>query len=345
MRLLATMTLLLAMMTSVCFAAEPTMPEELQNNTVVLGDERGHGSGVLWTRTECDRQVTFIWTAGHVADAWGRPDGTFRPVPVIQGDKRGMARVLRAGDSEAGVDVALLEVVSGDFVGTAKFYRGFDEVEVGQRILHCGSPLDRDWNQRLVSYGRFSYVDRLVDGWPMLAPHRFDQVDLTAAPGCSGGPVIDAETSGIVGLLVRGSGPGLAIIEPTRNIYQWAKEHDCLWAFDPTVSMPATIPPWPSDIFLRTVHERYCPLDNDWGERPPVEEEDTLGAIIDAVLKAIGESGCQPPETDVQPDDLRPTPAESPVSVEPVEPPVFVPPDEIIIDLPVPDDADLPTPI
>ena len=307
MRFLAALLLLFAMLTPA--VAEPTLPEELQNNTVVLGDARGHGSGVLWTRTECDRQVTFIWTAGHVADMWMNPDGTFRPVPVIQGDKRGFAEVIRAGDSEAGVDVALLKVVDAVFVGTAKFYRGFDEVEVGQRILHCGTPLDRDWNQRLVSYGRFSYVDRLVDGWPMLAPHRFDQVDLTAAPGCSGGPVIDEATGGIVGLLVRGSGPGLAIIEPTRNIYQWAKEHDCLWAFDPTVSMPATMQSWPSDIFLRTVRERYCPLDDDWGELPPEPvEEGPMRAIIDSILELLDPCPCDP-ETDVRPGDLHPTPA------------------------------------
>jgi hypothetical protein len=141
--------MLLFSMATTCLA-DPTMAEELQANTVVLAMGSSHGSGVLFTRD--DR--TFIWTAAHVANIWEKSTGTFSMVPVIQGDKRGFARVIRCGDHEAGVDVALLEVIEGDFVGTSKFYRGFNEVKVGQKVIHCGTPYNRDWNERLIAYGR-----------------------------------------------------------------------------------------------------------------------------------------------------------------------------------------------
>lgn len=290
MRPIAILSLLFLLATSMCFA--DSKAEKLQDNTVVLSNGSGHGSGVLFSRDG----ETFIWTAGHVAEIWTNSDGTFDQVPVIQGDKRGMAEVLRSGDHNAGVDVALLRLVEGDFNGTAEFYRGFNEVKVGQKVIHCGSPYDKEWNERLIAYGRIANVDRLVDGRPLLAPRRIDQVDITAYPGCSGGPVIDEETEGIVGLLVMGSAPRLTIIEPTRHIYKWAKEHDCLWAFDRSVNLPASMPAWPSDQFLRQVRERYCPSDSEWGElpiepepepdpccpdeQPAPPEDDTDGTII-----------------------------------------------------------------
>jgi hypothetical protein len=240
--------------------------------------------------------------------------------------------VIRVGDYEAGVDIALLEVVthpaSGPFVGTSIFYRGFNEVRVGQKVVHCGTPYDRVWNERLISYGRMASVNRIVEGRPILAPRAIDQVDITAYAGCSGGPVIDEATEGIVGLLVMGSAPRLAIIEPTRHIYQWAKEHDCLWAFDRCVGLPETILAWPSDRHLRQVKDRYCPEDDGWGELPadPVEPEvvkpPTLDEIIDAVLDAIREEEDEE-ETEEETEEPELAPEEG---VEEGEGPFAVPP-------------------
>jgi len=336
LRMITILSLLL-LVVSPCFA-EPA--KRLQANTVVLTDGYGHGSGVLFSR---DRE-TFIWTAGHVADIWMNSDGTYDPIPVVQGGRLGAAEVLRVGDYEAGVDVALLRVTEGDFKGDAEFYRGFNDVKVGQKVIHCGTPLDKDWNERLIAYGRFAYVDRLVEGRPLLEPRRIDQVDITAYPGCSGGPVVDEETGGIVGLLVMGSSPRLTIIEPTRHIYKWAKEHDCLWAFDRMVDMPGTPVAWPGDRFLRQVRDRYCPSDGGWGTLPPSPEpepepsleeqiEAILGDLLEKLLPNLPEYPVEPTQP-VEPVEPKPTPAP-----EPVEPPAGNPEgDVIIIDIPSPDD-------
>ena len=244
--------------------AEPTIEEEIQNNTVVLSEGSTHGSGVLFSRDG----VTFIWTAAHVANHFIRDNGSFRKIKVTQGFRTGTAVVLRCGDHEVDTDCALLKLVEVDSmpVGTATFFRTFNQVKLGQRVIHCGTPFDRVNNERLISFGRISYVSRLVIGQPLLKPRRLDQVDITAYGGCSGGPVCDAETGGIVGLLVMGSAPHLIVIEPTRNIYQWAKTHDCLWAFDREVPLPESIIPWRGDLHGRIIANRDTEdVDARWG--------------------------------------------------------------------------------
>jgi len=258
--------------------------QNVYENTVIITDGSGHGSGVLFTRDG----RTFVWTAAHVADIFMQPDGSFRDATIRQGEKRAVARVLRAGDYETDTDCALLEIISGDKMeGDARFYRAFDEVKLGQEIIVCGTPLDIEWNERLVSFGRFSAIDRLCDGYPLLKARRLDFVDITAYPGNSGGPVVDAKDGGIVGLLVMGSQPRLLIIEPTRNIYEWARSHDCFWAFDRSVPMPDSIYPWPGDLHVRECREKADSRGSEWGSSPPQEKAARRRGILDIIIEAI----------------------------------------------------------
>lgn len=265
-----------------CFA-DP-VAEKLQDATVMLTDGQGHGSGILFTRDG----TTFIWTAAHVGEIWVNDDGSYGEVTVLQGNKVGKARILRCGDYSQGADVCLLELTEGDMQGPEiEFYAPFEHIKLGQEILHCGTPLDK-LNMQLVSYGNVSYVGRdfcqpgLVD-----VPRNLDNIDITGYPGCSGGPVIDRETGGIVGLLVMGSAPRLAIMEPTRSIYQWALAHDCLWAFNRTVPMPDNRIQWVSDRYRRLQEEA---LKRAWDEVlghqelpavPPTLEELILDIVED----------------------------------------------------------------
>jgi len=272
LRVLIGITLVIAILFGGIASGAEIDPWELQQNTVVLTDGSGHGSGVLWTREDDGKRTTFIWTAAHVADMWMRPDGSFREVDVLQGGKHARARVLRCGDYEVDTDCAVLEIIAGNMEGTAHFYRAFKHVKPGQRIVHCGTPLNIGWNERLVSYGRFSYIDRLCEGRPLTKPRKLDQVDLTAYPGCSGGPVVDLEDGGIVGLVILGSRPGIHCIEPTRYIYEWCKTHDCLWAFDPEVSIPRDRFAWPGDVMRRPDAWQYRDADQRWGDPAPEPE-------------------------------------------------------------------------
>jgi len=270
--------------------------EDLRQNTVIVTDGYGHGSGVMFTRSE----RTFIWTAGHVASIFVNPDGTYREVTIRQGERSGKARVLRGGDMLYDADFALLELCEGDVrldgVADTKFYRAFNCIEVGQKIIHCGSPFDRDWNERLVFFGRISAVEQWckpVLGLVKVGRH-LDQVDLTAGGGCSGGPVVDAETGGIVGLLVMGmtNGHRINTIEPTRRLYTWAAKHDCLWAVDRDVPVPGKIVPWPSDSYLRRCRDREGDTDK-WGDPPGKEareEKSLIQVIVEFISSVMGQN-------------------------------------------------------
>jgi S1-C subfamily serine protease len=68
---------------------------------------------------------------------------------------------------------------------------------------------------------------------------KFDQTTVMGYPGSSGGAVFNLETGEVAGLLVRGIGPGLNFIVPTRRIIEFAEKADLRWAIDPTAKMPS----------------------------------------------------------------------------------------------------------
>ncbi len=248
----------------------PSVAEKSYDNTVVVHVERGHGSGTLFSRGD----QTFVWTVGHVADSHMNDDGTFRQFTIRQGDRTAQAVAIRVGDSYAEQDIALLQVISSDITGDAHFYQAFNEIKLGQQIVHCGTPFYPRLNERLILYGRISHIGRMFSFRDQPIPRELDQVNVSAYPGCSGGPVFDAETGGIVGLMSIGGNPSLTAIVPTRAIYEWAKKHDCLWAFDPEVPMPNNIYPWRADALTRLIRLRNTSdVDARWGTAPEPEPE------------------------------------------------------------------------
>lgn len=245
------------------------------NNTVVVQDIGGHGSGVMVTRggTTSD-SVTFVWTVGHIAEHFMLPNGTFRSAIIKQGDKIAQARVLRCGDCYAAHDIALLQIIGGDLKGNAQFYRAFNGIKLGQEIIHCGSPYNTTLNGNLLFYGHISHIRRVISLPFMPVPREMDQCNIIAYPGCSGGPVFDAKTGDIVGFMSLGGPPGLAAIVPTRIVYEWAKSHDCLWAFDPEVPLPKNIVSWRCDMLDRLIKERNTSeIDSRWGSELELELE------------------------------------------------------------------------
>ena len=115
----------------------------------------------------------------------------------------------------------------------------------------------------------------------MLEPREMDQCDIIAYPGCSGGPIFDTVRGDILGLMSLGGEAGLTAMVPTRIIYEWAKSHDCLWAFDPEVPLPGTIISWRGDVLTRLIEQRdTTAIDDRWGSdedvcpsSPPLEVE------------------------------------------------------------------------
>ena len=245
------LALILSITTVVLSAEPPSIPEQCSNNTVVVIGPASHGSGVLYTKGD----TTFIWTAAHVIDKYMQPDGTFRDFLIVQDKSRARARVLRCSDYMVTHDIALLQVVRGNLKGGAQFYEAFDEVELGQEVIHCGTPFDPAVNSNLLFFGHISYIGRMFRLPILPIAREVDQCDLPTYSGCSGGPVFDAETGDILGIMVMGGKPGLSVMVPTRKIYEWAESHDCLWAFDSGVPLPKKIILWPGDRLERLQEE------------------------------------------------------------------------------------------
>ena len=118
----------------------------------------------------------------------------------------------------------------------------------------------------MIFHGNISLIGRIVNLPFIFERRQVDQCDIIAYPGCSGGGIFDTEKGDILGLVSFGSEPGLVAITPTRIIYEWAKSHDCLWAFDPEVPLPASIFSWRSDVLERLIKERNTlEIDKRWG--------------------------------------------------------------------------------
>ncbi len=305
--------------TSFAIGDETTVPERCYSNTIVIQDGDAHASGVLFTRenstdpiehsykwidpfslevadvihsTIFSETTTFIWTAGHVADYYMEKDGTFRSVKIIQGDKTATAIVIRAGDCYIADDLALLQVIEGDLKGDARFYRAFNEIKLGMEILHCGSPYDPVLNQNLIFHGNISHVGRTMSFFFMPEARQLDQCDIIAYPGCSGGPVFDITRGDILGLMSLGGEAGITAMVPTRVIYEWAKSHDCLWAFDPEVPLPDTITPWLGDVLTRLIKNRdTSAIDGRWGSADFVCPSPPPDSEIENPCKRFGPGG------------------------------------------------------
>lgn len=247
-----------------------TIAEQCQNNTVIVLNQV-QGSGVLFTRTyDNGTKVTFVWTAAHLANSVMQSNGSFRKLIIISGNKQAQAIVLRASDNSIDHDIALLQIIdSNDFQGDAKFYQMFNHIKVGQSIIHVGTPRGKI-HECSVFRGIISYVDRKYNMRPVFKSRLLDQINVTVLPGCSGGGVFDAKDGGILGFVSLGSAETIGFITPTRYIYEWAKSHDCLWAFDRNIPLPVNIIPWRGDLHAQIIATRNTiEIDARWGE--PIE--------------------------------------------------------------------------
>lgn len=144
----------------------------------------GHGSGVYIGDG-------FIITAAHVAE------GQQAVVIQTKDGRRLPAEVLWTNHDS---DVSLLKVTSPDPVNLSSAQISCATTAVGRAVRLEGSPSDIDFAKawgRVSAFGKTGFEH--IDGgrWKVLVT-----LDLTAAPGDSGGPIYDDATNKVVGILV-----------------------------------------------------------------------------------------------------------------------------------------------
>jgi S1-C subfamily serine protease len=231
-------------------------PKGYDDGVVLVASGRMMGSGVAVHRGDQE----FVWTAAHVVAGAERVrevvdpqtgetrfEVSYSDVRVMRevkadGCKAGedvrIAEILRFSDPEGGYDLALLR----SRAPVAKTGVGFADKSpgVGQAVYHVGSP------GGLPGYN--SYIPGTIaargrpSNWSETEPSvRMDQYSLPITGGSSGGPVFDARTWKVVGLVVQANPrqPTISFGVPVEAVRRFAKESHCEWAVDPAVPVPA----------------------------------------------------------------------------------------------------------
>lgn len=229
----------------------------LQDISVTIKSESNYdaseGSGVLVNRMIGKQKTTFVWTCAHVIDnlrtvrtviEHGIPKKIveFNDVQIIKelvesgrrvGEIKMDAKVIKYSDARNGEDLALLMVRAKDYgKDSTKFYLNKDNsiIPIGTQLFHVGSLLGQMGSNSMTT-GIVSQVGRIH------GKVEFDQTTVTAFPGSSGGGVF-LENGEYVGMIARGAGEGFNLMIPIRRIIRWAKEHEIMWAIDPSIKMP-----------------------------------------------------------------------------------------------------------
>jgi len=155
----------------------------------------GHGSGVVIGNGR------YIITAGHVADA-AKHFKTSIEVVSTTGIKSKTTILWQSTIQDTGYDIALLRIDStnwDDVVESADV--SCKAPYMGEEVIATGNPLDVEWVEM---YGHVAAAKKqILAGWIA----GVWALDVAGGQGMSGGPVFDAKTHELVGIIVAGYGP------------------------------------------------------------------------------------------------------------------------------------------
>tara|TARA_R100000808_G_scaffold5213_3_gene15998 strand:+ start:3793 stop:4707 length:915 start_codon:yes stop_codon:yes gene_type:complete len=253
---------ILTLVATSVLAAEKNIADYLQSISVTVRSEAGfsrsEGSGVIYRRDVDGKQVSFIWTAGHVVrnlrkvrevidPEKGSPRKLIefgdakivREMRNANGRKVGEvavdAKIIKYSDAEDGHDLALMMVRSRDMKAfgteTTKFKLDDKPVPLGTHLFHVGSLLGQ--------MGSNSMTDGIMSQHGRIFKRTFmDQTTVVAFPGSSGGGVFLAKDGTWVGMIVRGAGEGFNLTVPARRLVgEFCEKHKIRWAVDPAIKV------------------------------------------------------------------------------------------------------------
>ncbi len=230
------------------------------------GGTTNYGSCYAFLREDVD----FAWTAAHVVERAKKVEKvlnlttgknelkiTYSDVELIRevyqngrkvGTNLSYAKVIRfSGLWDNGHDLALLKVHRKGF-----FPKGFEFEDskhipkVGTKFGHIGSRAGII-GHNMTSVGWCSTVGILRNvtlNDDLGANSRiFDLFTCTSIKhGCSGGVLFNHNNRKVVGTVTQildGETQNVGLVVPTRRMYQFAKETNCLWALDRNIELPS----------------------------------------------------------------------------------------------------------
>jgi hypothetical protein len=224
--------------------------DDLLASSVMVTVSDGSGSGVAVKNGD----ITFFWTAAHVVedektikqvfDAGTKsyiPKVIFNEVKLSQEDYQDnrkvgetfvFGKVVRYSERH---DLAVIQGYRSNWPKSGSQFIGNEAPKPGEALWHVGS-MHGQRGANSLNAGIFSTAGRLRASFVPneVLPMIYDQVNITAFPGSSGGGVFRQSDNRCIGLVTEFLGPrltpGAVCIVPARRIRSFAKEFQCEWA-------------------------------------------------------------------------------------------------------------------
>lgn len=304
---LAVLSLLILVGMAPADGTRQTIVAHLLDESVMVRVHKAAGSGVIFK----NGSTTFVWTAAHVIEPnqkvqtvidgrTGRPKVkiTYDDAMVVRelqengrkvGELRYFARVVRYSDGDkGGDDLALLRLYKqGAFERSVTFLDDRTIPVPGVALWHVGS-MSGGEGLNSVSQGVFAAAGRLRASFraeELASPRVYDQINVTALKGCSGGGVFRQQDGVCIGLLTEGLSNSVEApncIVPARRIREFAHRTHCDYAVNARVAVPVEMedrPPTDNDI----------PLPREWLPAPAPAPSPHLGRrVIDLLQQLLG---------------------------------------------------------
>jgi len=171
--------------------------ESAHKSVVVIRTQVAQGSGFLYDETN------LILTNWHVVE-----DGTEIEVQFYDGSRKEASLI--GGDPYS--DVAIITVASTPSDAKPLLLGDSSELYIGQQVVAIGNPLGFTGS---LSSGYISQINKEIDLPPIVVP--VIQLDITIAPGSSGGPLLDL-SGNVVGITNAGTAYGFNFAVPSNIV-------------------------------------------------------------------------------------------------------------------------------
>jgi len=176
--------------------------ESVYRSVVVIRTPLGQGSGFFYNES------TLILTNWHVVES-----ETDIEVEFYNGSRTRASLV----GTDAYADVAIIRVTSAPPGARPLSLVDSSELYIGQQVVAVGNPLGLTGS---LSSGYISQTNKLIDLEPIVVPVL--QLDITIAPGSSGGPLLDL-SGDVVGITNAGTAYGFNFAVPSNIIKRVAQ--------------------------------------------------------------------------------------------------------------------------
>ncbi|MGD2201573.1 MAG: trypsin-like peptidase domain-containing protein, partial [Candidatus Bathyarchaeota archaeon] len=171
--------------------------ETVRKSVVIIRTDDKQGSGFVWM------DEGYILTNWHVVNETSTVNVEFHDGTRVQGTVIGL---------DAYSDVAVLNISGGPRDAVPLELGNSSEIWVGQEIVAIGNPLGVSGS---LSSGFISQVNEKLDLPPLIVPVL--QLDLSVAPGSSGGPLLDLKGN-VLGITNAGTFFGFNFAVPSNMV-------------------------------------------------------------------------------------------------------------------------------